>query len=330
MTDELKNLSDEDKEQKIQTLRDMITTAEQTMQSAKAMLLQLEGKKKVGRRKKLDDDGDGTIIQGTFDGQIMIGTDGKQYPIPANYASKSKLVEGDFLKLSIVGNGQFIYKQIGPVPRQNKIGIVGQDASGNYFVAVDGKPYKVLLASITYFDVQPGDQVAIVTSQDENAQWASIEALLQSNDNTTPPPTLDSSQTSPSEEKPKTANAILTGSTASTITDMVDDVTENDTTVDDSSVLKELKNEDETIAENDTESDDTDTLNTGLIKPIDIGEEIEKDAKQDEEDASTVVTGDIVIEDDTDNDSKVQSDAIVDEWIPDIDEIEKEIRAEMQ
>ncbi|PID52524.1 MAG: hypothetical protein CR972_01460 [Candidatus Moraniibacteriota bacterium] len=228
MSDDIKNLSDEEKAQKIQSLRDMITSAEQTIQGAKAMLLQIEGKKKVGRKKKVDDE-DGNIIQGTFDGQIMIGTDGKQYPVPANYASKSKLVEGDFLKLTIVPDGSFIYKQIGPVPRQNKIGIVGQDASGNYFVAVDGKPFKVLLASITYFDVEPGDEVAIVTSQDENAQWASIEAVLQQNADPTAAPAIESlQQATPesTEDTPKTATEILTGNSDSGVdagSDIIDE-----------------------------------------------------------------------------------------------------------
>ena len=36
--------------------------------------------------------------------QIMIGPDGKNYPVPANYASKSKLIEGDILKLTITPN----------------------------------------------------------------------------------------------------------------------------------------------------------------------------------------------------------------------------------
>lgn len=219
MSDDEKSLSDEQKAQKIQSLREMITSAEQTIQSAKAMLLQFEGKKKAGRKKKLDDS-DGTVIQGTFDGQIMVGTDGKQYPVPANYASKSKLVEGDFLKLTIVPDGSFIYKQIGPVPRQNKIGIVGQDSSGNYFIAVDGKAYKVLLASITYFGAEPGDEVAIVTSQDAGSHWASIETVLQHNSDPSAAPALESLEQkphNPADTKPKTANALLTGSVDSHI-----------------------------------------------------------------------------------------------------------------
>lgn len=172
------NVESEDKTEKIQSLRDMINNAERTIHSAKAMLLQLEGKKKVGRKKKTSDE-DGSVVHGTFDGQIMMGADGRQYPVPANYASKSKLVEGDLLKLTIGDDGAFMYKQIGPVPRQNKIGIVTQDESGNYIVVADNRTYKVLLASITYFHAEPGDEVAIVSSAEEDAKWASIESVLR-------------------------------------------------------------------------------------------------------------------------------------------------------
>lgn len=173
--------NDKKNSEKINALREMIYNAEKTLQGAKAMLLQLEGKKKVGRKKKAsaEEGEDGKIIEGTFDGQIMMGTDGKQYPVPANYASKSKLVEGDMLKLTITSDGSFIYKQIGPVDRKRAIGIVSQDASGNYFVAAEGKAYKVLLASITYFKVEPGDEVTLVTPRDIDSDWGSIENVLQ-------------------------------------------------------------------------------------------------------------------------------------------------------
>lgn len=171
---------DDKTNEKVQALREMIYNAEKTLQGAKAMLLQLEGKKKVGRkRKSIEEDGDGKIIEGTFDGQVMIGTDGKQYPVPANYASKSKLVEGDMLKLTITPDGSFIYKQIGPVERKRLIGVVSQDSDGNYFVAAEGKAHKVLLASITYFKVEPGDEVTLVAPRDIESDWGAIENVLQ-------------------------------------------------------------------------------------------------------------------------------------------------------
>ena len=171
--------NDLEKSRKIDALREMINNAEKTIQSAKAMLLQLEGKKKLGRKRKVEESDEGTIVEGTFDGQIMLGVDGKQYPVPANYASKSKLVEGDMLKLTITHNGSFVYKQIGPIERAHALGIVSQDEKGNYYVFSEGKPYKVLLASITYFKAEPGDEVAIVRPRDIESSWASIENVLQ-------------------------------------------------------------------------------------------------------------------------------------------------------
>jgi len=188
-TDTKKEISENEKHHKVESLRDMISSAEKTIQSAKAMLLQLEGKKKTGRRRKMEQEGDGTIVEGTFDGQIMIGTDGKQYPVPANYASKSKLVEGDMLKLTITPDGSFIYKQIGPADRKRAIGIVSQDESGNYYIIADGKPYKVLLASVTYFKAEPGDEAAIVMPRDIESSWASIENILQKGKNNFSGPT---------------------------------------------------------------------------------------------------------------------------------------------
>jgi hypothetical protein len=171
--------SDQDRTHKIQSLREMINNAEQTMQSAKAMLLQLEGKKKLGRKRKVEDIEDGSVVEGAFDGQIMLGNDGKHYPIPANYASKSKLVQGDILKLTITEDGSFIYKQIGPADRKHAIGIVSQDETGNYFVVADNQAYHVLLASITYFKAEPGDEVAIVLPRQLEASWCAIENILQ-------------------------------------------------------------------------------------------------------------------------------------------------------
>ncbi|MCX6765664.1 MAG: hypothetical protein NT136_01740 [Candidatus Moranbacteria bacterium] len=173
-------ITEAEKTHKIQSLREMIMSAEKTIQGAKAMLLQLEGKKKTGRKRKSESkEGDGTIIEGTFDGQIMIGIDGKQYPVPANYASKSKLVEGDMLKLTITPDGSFIYKQIGPVERRHAIGIASQDERGNYYVIAEGNPYRILLASTTYYKVEPGDEVAIVVPRFLESSWAAIENVIK-------------------------------------------------------------------------------------------------------------------------------------------------------
>lgn len=120
------------------------------------------------------------IIEGAFDGQNMLGPDGKQYSVPANYASKSKLVEGDVLKLTITRDGSFIYKQIGPIDRQRLIGQLSRDeVSGEYRVLAEGKSYKVLLASITYFKGEPGDEVVVLVPSVGDTRWAAVENIIK-------------------------------------------------------------------------------------------------------------------------------------------------------
>lgn len=165
-------------------IQEMITKAEDNLRSAKELLLELLGKeaKKLELKKevkKLKVLKEGRIIEGVFDGQNMIGPDGRIYPVPANYASKSKLVEGDVLKLTIALDGSFIYKQIGPIERKKLIGIVVKESEGNYKVQANSKNYKVLLASVTYFKAEEGDEVTIVVPKKRESTWAAIENLIK-------------------------------------------------------------------------------------------------------------------------------------------------------
>jgi hypothetical protein len=121
---------------------------------------------------------EGKIVEGIFDGQVMIGPDNRNYPVPSNYASKSKLVEGDVLKLTITPEGNFLYKQIDPVARRNAVGILKM-RDGIYYVDVDGKDYRVLLASVTFFKLKVGERVAVIVPADNaDASWAAVEMAL--------------------------------------------------------------------------------------------------------------------------------------------------------
>ncbi len=124
--------------------------------------------------------GNNQIIEGVFNGQNMVGADGKVYTVPANYASKSKLVEGDILKLTIKPDGTFIYKQIGPVERKRMVGtLVIDQTTGDYTVLVSGRAYRVILAAITYFKGAAGDEVVILTPEDGESVWAAVENLIK-------------------------------------------------------------------------------------------------------------------------------------------------------
>lgn len=120
------------------------------------------------------------VIEGAFDGQNMTAPDGKQYSVPANYASKSKLVEGDILKLTITRDGSFIYKQIGPIDRQRLIGrLIRDDLTGEFRVESGGDSYRVLLASVTYFKGEAGDEVVILLPKEGQARWAAVENIIK-------------------------------------------------------------------------------------------------------------------------------------------------------
>lgn len=331
MTDSFEGLPEDQKAQKIQSLRDMITSAERTIHGAKAMLLQIEGKKKAGRKKKVEDTGDGHVVQGTFDGQVMIGTDGKQYPVPANYASKSKLVEGDLLKLTISSEGFFIYKQIGPVPRQNKIGIVGQDTSGNYFIDADSKNYRVLLASVTYFKANPGDEVALVTAQGDDTVWASIESVLQHNHFDTPAPTASLADLP--VEKPMTASGMIAGADTapSTMSHIAQEINTQQEPEKEVSVSSEVLVDD--VVPSTEKSQDT--SQQSISQPVPDNEVLVETAPETptQEPANAPITNPYVapMEAVTPQTATQASSTneIVNEWVPDIDEIEREIRAEM-
>src|SRR6266568_3308870 len=104
-------------DKQIKRLRALIQEAETNLAAANELLISLLGDdEKVSA--VANDDTLGKVIEGVFDGQNMVGSDGKMYPVPANYASKSKLVQGDILKLTITDDGSFLYKQIGPIPRK--------------------------------------------------------------------------------------------------------------------------------------------------------------------------------------------------------------------
>ncbi len=165
-------------DKQIKRLKSLIQEAETSLAAAKELLLSLVGEDNTINTANLKDEVLGKVIEGVFDGQNMVGSDGKTYPVPANYASKSKLVQGDILKLTIADDGAFMYKQIGPIPRKQIVGLLKQE-NGHYFVEVGSKNYRVLLASVTYFKAKPGDQVSVnVPEDDSQAEWAALEAAL--------------------------------------------------------------------------------------------------------------------------------------------------------
>jgi hypothetical protein len=178
------------KKDNIVLIRQILKSAETSIKSAQKLLDEMKAppSDSKGSSEDLQDKAShlsvlegGKIIEGVFDGQNMVGPDGRVFPVPANYASKSKLIEGDILKLTISDDGSFIFKQIGPVDRKKIMGVVVKDGD-EYKVIVDDKSYRVLLASITYFKAEENDEVTIVVPRDKESTWAAVENVIKKGD----------------------------------------------------------------------------------------------------------------------------------------------------
>lgn len=128
----------------------------------------------------------GEVIIGTFDGYQMVAEDNQTYAIPTNYSSKSKLVTGDKLKLTITPTGQFIYKQTSPIPRKRVQGFLFKNESSDYEVKVqDGtkdKSYKILLAAVTYYKGAVGDKVILLLPVTGDPRWGAVENIVKVQD----------------------------------------------------------------------------------------------------------------------------------------------------
>jgi len=193
---------------KIIELKNLVEGAEISLQQARKILDNLAGnQEKISLNSEaktsgsISSDEKGQIIEGIFDGQNMVGPDGKKYSVPANYASKSKLVEGDGLKLTITPDGSFVYKQVNPLERDRLNGkLIIDDETGDYKVLAQGKSYKILTASVTYFKGEPGNNATILIPKGKDTTWAAVENIFDVAD--TPVETAESEiePIQPSEE----------------------------------------------------------------------------------------------------------------------------------
>jgi len=114
----------------VTSIHEMIDNAEANLRSARQLLIELESHNGGNKAEPIqpsenypvDENKDFTasekteagnrIVEGRFDGQNMIGPDKKSYPVPANYASKSKLIPGDILKLTVMPDGHFFINKL--------------------------------------------------------------------------------------------------------------------------------------------------------------------------------------------------------------------------
>lgn len=168
----------------LNALQELISTAERSLHHAKNLMTQIVGKKPAVEEPEMAGlhaykHGKSKVIEGIFTGRDMLGADKKVYPVPANYASKSKIVEGSKLKVTIKADGSYQYKIIDEIDFDTTTGTLIKDAEHFMVISQQGI-YQVLPASVTYLQAHVGDRVAIRIPRGIKATYATIDTLVPS------------------------------------------------------------------------------------------------------------------------------------------------------
>ena len=170
----------------IAAIRDFIISAEKSIKNAKKLLKDVLDDNNLSLDSEVNlstmwlnsyNSDDSKIIEWVFTWEEMLWSDGNKYPVPANYSSKSKLVQWDKLKLTIAPNGKLLYKQIAPIEREIKTGLLVKEA-WKYQVTSEWKTYDVLTAAVTHFKWEIWDNISIIVPAWKEASFAAIEVVL--------------------------------------------------------------------------------------------------------------------------------------------------------
>lgn len=70
-----------------------------------------------------------------------------------------------------------LYKQILPIERDTKVGLLTKD-QGKYQVVADGVAYNVLTAAVTHFKGEIGDSISILLPKGKKATFGAIEMVI--------------------------------------------------------------------------------------------------------------------------------------------------------
>jgi len=175
-------------EQLFQEIKKSIKRAKDNITAAESYLSEIEGQSTDGISseqviaKDIVSDVDENSYVGVFDGEGMTTGEGQRFPVPANYASKSKLVQFDKLKLSIKPDGAYVYKILEEVPRRIVVGDLILDGN-QYKILTDDGAYKILYASVTFmranFDTEVGDKISVlIPAEGDDPEWCAYDNVL--------------------------------------------------------------------------------------------------------------------------------------------------------
>ena len=162
-------------QKKIQLIQDLLESAEKSVQHAKNLLHELTS---AGSISAAHLDVNTTIIEGTFKGDYLLGDDDKRYDVAANYASKSKIIEGSRLRGTIMPDGRIKYTITEKAQYEIKLGKVVVNEDNETVIQIDDYQAKVLWESITFFRLEVGDEAYIRVPKGQQPEFAVLDSSL--------------------------------------------------------------------------------------------------------------------------------------------------------
>ena len=169
---------------KIVAIKEFILSAEKSIQSAKKILATMIDSKDLKKDLELEttdlhayDSGDDKIVEWVFTWESMLWADGNIYPVPQNYASKSRLVQWSKLKAIIKPDWKILYKIIEEIEAETQVGLLTK-IWDKFQVISEGKTYNVLLAAVTYIKWELWDKISIKVPKWKEATYAAIESVI--------------------------------------------------------------------------------------------------------------------------------------------------------
>jgi len=167
-------------------IRDFIISAEKSIKNAKKLLKDVLDENNINMNSEIKlntkwlnsyNSWNSKIIEWIFTWDEMLWSDWNSYPVPVNYASKSKMVQWDKLKLTIEVNWKMTYKQIAPIEREIKTWLLTKEKE-KYQVISDGKSYNVLTAAVKHLKWNIWDTISILIPSWKEATFAAIDNVI--------------------------------------------------------------------------------------------------------------------------------------------------------
>lgn len=148
-------------------------------------------------------------LVGKYDGMFMVTEAGKKYPVPDNYAAKTKLVYGDKLKM-VEGREGRRFKYIGRVPFTELEAKLALKDGRSVAVAKEGS-YKLLQSAVRHYNGEEGDKLVILIPKDEkHAPFAALQKIVGKEPGIRPSPEaaeVEKKEVSPARGGTKSAEA---------------------------------------------------------------------------------------------------------------------------